>query len=89
MTVQQMTIAARRVPCVDVGARQCLQVKWESGEPWELFYDEIDGFTYQPGYEWILTVEITERNRAAADESTKRYRLVDVVNRRRVEQSES
>ncbi len=85
MTVQQLTLAARRVPCVGVSARQCLQVKWVPSEPWELFYDEIEGFTYQPGYEWILTVEITEREGHAVDESSKRYRLVDVVSRRRVE----
>lgn len=85
MTVQQMTIAARRVPCVGVGSRQCLQVRWDSGEPWEIFYDDIEGFAYQPGYEWVLSVEITERDRTAADESSKRYRLVDVVSRRRAE----
>ncbi len=48
---------------------------------WQLFYDPIDGFAYEPGYEYVLRV--AERNvpNPPADGSSVAYRLVRIVSK--------
>ena len=63
---------------------QCLQI--QKGEnlqdgKWELFYDSIEGFEYQAGSIYKLSVKIEELNPAEipADGSSLRYTLVEVL----------
>ncbi|ADB39714.1 DUF4377 domain-containing protein [Spirosoma linguale] len=37
--------------------RKCLWVKEEDAASWQLFYYDIDGFTYEPGYRYRLEVK--------------------------------
>ncbi|MBZ2168183.1 DUF4377 domain-containing protein [Marinobacter sp. F4216] len=72
--------------CVGVGPMQCLQIqKGEDLEPggWSLFYDNIAGFEYEPGYIYRLIVredEIPPEQRPA-DTSSIRYTLVSVLDK--------
>jgi hypothetical protein len=36
--------------------RKCLWVKEDNAENWQLFYYDIDEFTYEPGYQYRLEV---------------------------------
>ncbi len=51
---------------------------------WEYFYSSIDGFDYEPGYLYRLSVRETPRGEAAtpADASTIVYTLVNVEEKR-------
>lgn len=76
-----LTVAASRSACVGVGPRRCLQVKRAGSERFELFYDTIDGFDFQPGYQYQLRVRITEVADPPADASNLRYQLVNIIDK--------
>lgn len=74
-----MFVSPETADCVGVGPQTCLQVKYSPDEEWTLFYDEIDGFEYEPGFGYELLVEITEVENPPADASSLQYRLVELV----------
>lgn len=47
------------VDCVGVGPMKCMQVRRSAQQPWELFYTGIEGFTFEPGYQYRLKVRVT------------------------------
>ncbi len=79
MSELTMYIAPERVACTGVGPMQCLQVKFDAGDSYELFYDGIDGFVYVPGYNYELRVQRLERDNPPADASKYLYSLIEVV----------
>ena len=42
-------VAAEKRECMAVGPTQCLQIRYDPKEDWQLFYGDIVGFDYQPG----------------------------------------
>jgi hypothetical protein len=73
-------VAAEAVPCEGgAGPQQCLQVRSSPDAPWELFYDEIEGFEFLPGFESDLLVEIADVTELAEDASALRYSLVELI----------
>ena len=74
-----MWVGSEMVDCVGVGPRTCLQVKFEQEGEWQLFYENIAGFEYEPGFEYELKVNKTEVANPPADSSSLRYELVEVV----------
>ncbi|MEZ4674263.1 MAG: DUF4377 domain-containing protein [Caldilineaceae bacterium] len=79
MTELTMYIAPERVACTGVAPMQCLQVKFDAGDSYELFYDGIDGFVYVPGYNYELRVQRLEREKPPADASKYLYSLIEIV----------
>ena len=72
--------------CVGVAPMQCMQVKRSAEGEWEFFYDQIEGFAFEPGFEYELRVnQITVEN-PPADGSSLRYELVAVVSKTAVSQ---
>ena len=68
--------------CVGVAPMKCLMVREDPNAPWQNFYSPIEGFTFEPGYTYTLKVRITETPiPVAADASSKRYTLVEVVSK--------
>jgi heat shock protein HslJ len=79
--VEVFTVASEKVECVGVGPMECLVVNGE------YFYDEIQGFEYEPGYQYTLQVERTERENVPADASAYEYSLIEVMAKEPVEES--
>ncbi|WP_280234426.1 DUF4377 domain-containing protein [Nocardia cyriacigeorgica] len=77
----RMSVAAEQADCVGVAPMRCLQVRYAPGEDWQLFYDGIDGFTYEPGYEYELVVRVTSVGNPPADHSSQRYELVEIASK--------
>ncbi|MEJ2321891.1 MAG: DUF4377 domain-containing protein [Gammaproteobacteria bacterium] len=74
------------VQCEGVGKRTCLQVqKGDSPEPgeWKNFYAPIEGFTYEAGYLYKLSVSEEELQDVPADASSISYLLVEVLEKTR------
>lgn len=65
--------------CVDRGNQQCLQVMREIDDAWISWYDGIDGFVYEPGYEYVLRVEESSLQNPPADRSAIQWKLIEVV----------
>ncbi len=60
---------------------QCMQVRSDEQQPWTLFYQNIEGFQFEPGYRYQLTVSKVQLTDVPADASSLRYRLIKVVNK--------
>ncbi len=61
------------IDCEGVGPRQCLQVRSDEAAPWELFYDDIEGFSFEAGRGYELRVRVRR------DGERVRYELVEVI----------
>ena len=77
-------INSARIDCVGVGPMQCLQVKYSPEEAWSNFYQDIEGFAYEPGYIYEVSVELIRMDPAnvPADASSIRYKLVEVISKK-------
>ena len=49
-------IAPKTIECVGVAPRKCLQIKESLEDEWTLFYENIEGFNYEPGYFYQLKI---------------------------------
>ncbi len=74
-------VGPNREPCVGVAPQVCYQVKETPDGEYTLFYGEIQGFEYEPGYNYELTVAKTTVPNPPADASAFQYSLVEVVNK--------
>ncbi|WAI02112.1 DUF4377 domain-containing protein [Methanogenium organophilum] len=73
--------------CTGVGPQQCMLIREvpPAGDGvWKLFYDQIEGFTYEEGYVWTLRVNVTETENPPADASNLHYALAEVVDKKPV-----
>lgn len=69
--------------CTGVGPQKCLNVRGGDDEEWTLRYDPIEGFEYEPGYEYRLIVSETVVEDPPADGSSLRWTLVEEVSKTR------
>lgn len=78
--LKTLYVGPELVDCVGVGPMQCMQVRENPADPYTLFYQQIEGFTFEPGFEYELLVRVTTVEAPPADGSSLRYTLVSVVN---------
>ncbi len=76
------------VECVGVAPQTCLQVKQNPDDTYTLFYDTIQGFAFEEGYEYEIVVRIEPVANPPADASAYTYTLVEVVSQTPVETAE-
>ena len=76
-----MYVGAETADCVGVAPQQCLVVKFDPNASWEFEYDGIDGFDYEPGFEYELRVQRVDVPNPPADGSSFYYQLVEVVSK--------
>lgn len=69
------------VDCVGVGPMKCMLVKENPEDDYTYFYSQIEGFEFEPGYEYELRVQVTPVENAPADASSLKYTLVEVVSK--------
>ncbi|KAB1160402.1 DUF4377 domain-containing protein [Tenacibaculum aiptasiae] len=74
-------VASKRLNCTGVGTQKCLLVKETTGKNWEYFYDNIEGFNYEEGFEYVLEVSEKEVSPLPADASTVKIVLVKIVSK--------
>lgn len=82
---QTMFIGPQLQDCYTWMPMRCMMEAPTAQGPWRLFYNDIEGFTHEPGYLYELRVEVTEWPEQPMDASKERYILVRVVSRTRVE----
>ena len=58
-----------------------MQVKTSLDNDYNLFYDQIEGFEFEPGYEYELLVLVEPVENPPADASTLKYSLVEEVSK--------
>lgn len=72
-------VGAEKVPCEGVAPQECYLIKENASDDWQLFYDEIAGFTWEPGFEYELRIEESRNDNPPADASAITWTLVEVV----------
>jgi len=79
-TEKTLYVGPELVDCTGVGPMQCMLVKENLEDEYQLFYSEIEGFTFEPGYTYELRVLVEPVANAPADASSLKYTLIEVVN---------
>jgi heat shock protein HslJ len=67
-----------QVDCVGVAPQKCLLIKEKAQDDWKMYYDQIQDFEYEAGYEYELLVREDKVDDAPADASTLRWTLIEV-----------
>lgn len=67
--------------CVGVGPQTCMLVRESPEDSWTYFYDKIEGFNYEEGYIYELRVEESTVRNPAADASSIKYTLKEIVSK--------
>lgn len=75
------TVASRTADCVGVAPQKCLLIKKGDSKEWEFFYSQIEGFSYEEGYEYVLDVKETKLENVPADASSTKYELVKEISK--------
>jgi hypothetical protein len=74
-----MDVAPERVSCQGFVPQECLRVREHPSTTWTLFYDQIEGFMFEPGFEYTLRVRVREIENPPADGSSLSYRLIAIL----------
>lgn len=74
-------VGPNREPCTGVAPQLCLLVKENPEDEYSLFYSTIEGFDYEPGFEYELLVNKQTVPNPPADASAFRWTLVEVVSK--------
>jgi hypothetical protein len=74
-----MDVGPHRVPCVGVAPQTCLRVREHPDTAWTLFYNAIDGFQFEEGFEQTIRVGVRAVRNPPADGSSLAYRLIAVL----------
>lgn len=85
--LREIIVADRQVDCVGVGPQSCLLTKLVgqnySASNWEYRYSGIEGFDYEPNYEYILLIKNTPISNPPADGSMIRSELIEIIQKKR------
>lgn len=83
----KLEIKENKVPCTGVAPMECLQVKEEKNKEWTYFYENIQGFNYEPGFTYKLKVEKNKKlGNLPADASAFEYKLKKVISKKKVKE---
>ncbi|MDN3706765.1 DUF4377 domain-containing protein [Myroides ceti] len=74
--VHDYIIASQQADCTGVAPQKCLLVKKGNATEWEYFYSTIEGFNYEPNYEYRIKVKEEKLANVPADASSIKYSLV-------------
>lgn len=82
---EKITVASAYVDCVGVAPQKCLLIKRAGEQNWRYWHSGIEGFDYEPGYEYVIRVRKENIENPAMDQSSIRYILVKVVSKKKKE----
>ena len=78
---RRLTIAPDPVPCADGTPGSCLRVTDADGDSWITHPEEIQGFTYEPGFAYELLVEEASQVAEMEAAAPPRLKLIRVVSK--------
>jgi len=78
---KMLIVADHLENCVGVGPQSCMLVKEKPEDEWTYFYDQIEGFKYEEGFTYELLVNEIPVSNPAADASSLRYELKNIISK--------
>lgn len=82
--VKTLFVDSQLATCSGVGLMKCMRVRSDVSQDWTLFYGNIKGFDYEPGYRYELQVTESKIENPPADGSSIQTTLVKVVKKEAV-----
>jgi peptidoglycan/xylan/chitin deacetylase (PgdA/CDA1 family) len=82
--VKEILVAPVPVDCEKDETTICLLIKEKPGDEWKIFYGEIEGFTYQEGYEYKLLVQSRLDENSQGENPVVTTRLVEILSKQEV-----
>lgn len=79
--VEQLIVASELGDCIGVAPQKCFLIKTSEKSDWEFLYSGIEGFNYEPGYEYVLEIKKETVQNPAADQSSVKYILVKEISK--------
>lgn len=81
-SIKTLMISADQRDCTSgVMKTKCMLVREKITDEWQLFYNNIDGFTYEPGYDYVITVNTAKIANPPADASSIKYTLIRQISK--------
>ena len=77
-------VNSKLVDCVGLAPQKCIMIRDSTDSEWMYFYNTIEGFEFEEGYEYELLVKITDIDNPPTDSSSLRYELIDMVSKQYV-----
>lgn len=77
----QVQVAPQEVACTGITKQRCLEVRFADNESWQLYYGSIKGFTFKPGFQYLLEVRQQHQQQDNPNESQLAWELVKEVSR--------
>ncbi len=78
---RKLFIGAKTVDCSGEGKFKCMMAKNSPEKNWEYFYDQIEGFKHEQGFEYQLLIEIVDVPEGLADGSMFKYVLKRIISK--------
>ncbi len=78
-----------QVVCYGVGAQWCMQIKTKNEKDWTFHYDQIEGFKYDWGYNYTISVDKIKVKNPQQDASSEKLVLKSVINKIKVAENTS
>ncbi len=72
-------VSDAKADCTGVAPQKCLQIKEKQSDEWTYYYDAIEGFDYEEGYNYKIKVEVSKIDNPPADASSEKYTLVEII----------
>ncbi|MGX9985814.1 DUF4377 domain-containing protein [Chryseobacterium sp. POL2] len=86
-SIKTLFVSAEQKDCSNgAGTQKCMLVREKPTEQWSYFYSNIDGFNYEPGYDYVLTVSTAKIANPPADASSIKYTLIKQISKTKREQ---
>ncbi|MFS8131111.1 MAG: DUF4377 domain-containing protein [Candidatus Dojkabacteria bacterium] len=75
------TIDSNKYPCTGSGPMECYKIQYNQKGQFLYFYDQIEGFNYEAGYEYVLLVGKETVINPPADGSSIKYTLLEMLSK--------
>ena len=82
--LETLTIGPYTQTCQGFIEQTCFLEYNDDSRQWELFYEEIQGFDFEPGFLYTLEARLEDRGTDIQDVGRYAYHLVDVLSKREV-----
>ncbi len=81
---ETVTVNFHKSICQGEAYQWCYQIKEKGAKDWEFYYDEIGGFKYEWGYNYILKVKKEKVKNPPQDASSEKWILESIIKKEKV-----
>ncbi|WP_271769994.1 DUF4377 domain-containing protein [Aquimarina algiphila] len=78
---KRVYIGSTLVDCIGVAPQKCMLYKESLADEWTYFYDAIDGFKYEEGYDYEIEVKVSKIEKPPVDGSSLQYTFVKMISK--------